>query len=196
MRQLALAVVLSGLSAAATGAQEIAIHGVAAPNMQGGRLGKGIGGSLSGTLRIGTVFGADAGALQHSNRRLGFRISLNDFWYTREERPICADGSPCPTSRFQQHFVVTEGSMFVLPYDSRRTRVELGGGLAVADVSFALSGALSISRRLTPTGPSWAMLAWQPRKWFQAHMADAPRAARPAHSFSAGLSVRAPTVTP
>jgi hypothetical protein len=187
----ACAVGLASVAGVAT-AQEVSAYGLAAQNRYGPHPARGIGASLSGTIRVGSIVGKDAGALQRSNMRIGLRFAFNELWYkVRSSGMVCTGTPPAmscidPASR-HIHFQISEASAFLMPYASRRTRLEIGGGVAYSDPAGGVFGTVAASRRVFADTPMWATVAWQPRKWASADVADASRPMRPAHSVRFGL---------
>jgi hypothetical protein len=190
----ACSVGLASLACKSATAQEVAAYGLAAQNKYGPHPARGIGASLSGTIRLGSVFGRDAGPLQRSNMRVGLRFAFNELWYQERSRGMFCTGTPpamsCvdPASRYV-HFQIGEASAFFLPYASRRTRVEIGAGIAHSDPMAGVFASVAASRRLFAASPLWASVGWQPRKWTSADLADASRPMRPAHSVRVGLEL-------
>lgn len=193
MRKSAVLVVVGFLAAVSgVSAQEVALFGVAGHNRSGPDPMYGAGASIVGFMRVGSIFGPDARGLQHSNRRLGLRLSINDLRYSTHRIASYCPNDACeevywPPDRVR--FQIYELGLVVLPYETRATRIELGGGIAGADRSIALSSVLAASRRIRNT-PMWASLGWEPRKWFSSYLADGGNVVRPAHSWRLGLAYR------
>jgi hypothetical protein len=135
--------------------------------------------------------GPDAGLLQRSDLRIGMRLTYSELRYV--ERSIAyycpADVcTPLPVIPVQTRLQTYQLALLVLPYRTRSTRIELGGGVALSSNAFAFSGTLGTSRRLGRQLPLWAAVAWEPQKWFQERVADARSVRLPRHSFRFGLS--------
>lgn len=161
------------------------------------------GASLSGFLRLGVLVGPDLSSLKDSDVEVGLRLALSRLRtfggsYTTYCDIQC-NASPTVDNRLSTHQL----SLLILPYNSARTRVELGmgaGGYTIRDTGsrsgWGLIGSLGVMRRLRSNGPLWASLAYEAHgRWLQSIMQDDVQvpfnADMAAHTFRFGISYRA-----
>ncbi len=132
-----------------------------------------------------------AGPLQRSDLHVGVRFAYSELRYTERSSGYYCPGEICmpvPVTSVETRLGTYQLAPLVLPYRTRWTRIELGGGIDATSRAFAFSGLLGTSHRLSRQRPLRATIAWEPRKWFQETIADGPSIRLPRHSFRLGLS--------
>jgi hypothetical protein len=162
-----------------------------------------VGGGVSAAafMRLGSVF-AETHRFSRSDLQVGFRIGLSESHASQYTTWWC--GSECGPQEprtMRTRLRTTQYSLMILPYRSRSTRVEVGGGVAShafrGDLRATIPGVLAtagLARRLARGLPIWASVGYEYhnvlREFWQVWPQDGSSAATPTHALRLGVVLR------
>lgn len=182
-------------AAAPLPAQELGFFGTSAIQRTEETAAHGAGIFLAGSFRLGSIM-ADSNVLRRSNVRIGARIAVSEVYWNALDYRRCIDDCPPGAHDIRIELRTTHGSLFLFPYRTPSTRLELGAGVAAyahrGDVrgnSWGFSAGAAFARRLRPNAPLWLNAGYERHgRSLMPEMADDRRWDPPPHSIRLGLS--------